>query len=102
MKILKPKLKFNQNEKIIFACLFLFTCLSFSENIFAANLETQLDAINTLTTGKLKKYGISISTIAGGIWSLFKGNIKMTGVIVAIGVILGYYLSWIEGGMVIG
>jgi hypothetical protein len=116
MKILKTKLKINHNcfknaslysqkYKQHITCLFLYSfifMLIFNpDNVFAVKLEEQLDSINKLTTGKFKSYGISAATIAAGIWSLFKGNIKMTGVIVSIGLILGYYLEWIAGGMII-
>jgi hypothetical protein len=93
--------KYKENITFSFLSLFIFLYIFFPENVLAVKLEEQLDSINKLTTGKFKTYGISGATIAGGIWSLFKGNIKMTGVIVAIGVILGYYLSWVDGGMVI-
>ena len=71
----------------------------FPEEAFAIKLEAQLDKMNALTTGKLKKYGLSGATIGGGIWALFKGNAKLAGIIIGIGVLLGYYLAWIQGGM---
>ena len=88
----------------ITSCLTFGLCLVvlfFPEQVLAS-LENQLDSINTLTTGKIKKYGVSATTIAGGIWALFKGNAKMAGIIVLIGIILGYYLKWIADGMQIG
>ena len=71
----------------------------FPEDVFAASLEEQLDSANTLVTDKIKKYGIISASIAGGIWAIFKGNVKQAGIIVLIAVILSYYLGWVEGGM---
>jgi hypothetical protein len=67
----------------------------------AANLEQQLEVVGKLATTKFKTYGVSAASIAAGIWSLFQGNVRMAGVIIAIGVMLAYYLSWVEGGMAI-
>lgn len=73
----------------------------FPEMVFAVDvtLESQLEAINTLTVDKIKTYGISAASIAGGIWAVFKGSPKLAGIIVGIGVMLGYYLSWVQAGM---
>jgi hypothetical protein len=79
--------------------LAIVTCTLFVSDVFAATLEQQLDSINSLTTNKIKTYGITGATIAGGIWAIIKGNVKLAGIIVLIGIILGYYLEWIAGGM---
>lgn len=80
------------------ACV-VITAMLFPQQALAAKIDEQLDAINTIFTGKVKKYGISIATIVGGIWALFKGNIKLLGVIIIIGVGLAYFLKWVDGGM---
>lgn len=69
------------------------------EQACAVKLEEQLDAANTLITDKVKKYGVIGASISGGIWSIFKGNLKQAGVIVGIGIILSYYLKWVQDGM---
>ncbi|MFP3011779.1 MAG: hypothetical protein ACEY3D_01975 [Rickettsia sp.] len=73
--------------------------LMVSEIASATTLETQLDKIGTLSGGKLKTIGISGATILSSIWAVVRGNIKLAGAIVAIGVILGLYLEWINAGM---
>lgn len=73
--------------------------LMVSEIASATTLETQLDKIGTLSGGKLKTIGISAATILSSIWAVVRGNIKLAGAIVAIGVILGLYLEWINAGM---
>ena len=69
------------------------------EQACAVKLEEQLDAANTLITDKVKKYGVIGASIASGIWAIFKGNLKQAGVIVGIGIILSYYLKWVQDGM---
>ena len=94
----------NHKHKIlgIFTFFSFLMIVMFPGQVLATKLEDQLDKVNSLMTDKIKKYGISGAVITGGIWSLFKGNIKLAGVIVMIGIILGFYLKWIEGGMQIG
>ncbi|WP_045918554.1 hypothetical protein [Orientia tsutsugamushi] len=70
-----------------------------SEEAEADTLEVQLNKIDGLFSGKLKTIGISSATILSSIWAVARGNIKLAGVMVAIGVILGFYLDWIAGGM---
>ncbi len=82
---------------VILCGFLLMTCAP--EQAFAVKLEEQLDAANTLITDKVKKYGIIGASISGGIWSIFKGNLKQAGVIVGIGIILSYYLKWVQAGM---
>ena len=62
-------------------------------------LEGQLDRIGGLSTGKLKTIGISGATILSSIWAVVRGNLRLAGAIVAIGIILGFYLEWVSGGM---
>ena len=88
-----------QYRYVLISLLAIVTCTLFVSDAFAATLEQQLDSINALTTDKIKKYGITGATIAGGIWAIIKGNVKLAGIIVLIGIILGYYLEWIAGGM---
>lgn len=87
---------------LTFLFIFCFICL-FPEITLAAatatSLESQLDKVGGLATGKLKTIGISAATILSAIWSVVRGNIKLAGGIVAIGVILALYLEWIAGGM---
>ncbi|XVN43644.1 MAG: hypothetical protein RCG15_06945 [Candidatus Rickettsia vulgarisii] len=77
-------------------------CCCFSEIVFADTLEGQLDKIGGLSTGKIKTIGISPppgATILSSIWTVVRGNLRLAGAIVAIGIILGFYLDWIAGGM---
>jgi hypothetical protein len=67
----------------------------------AANLEQQLDKVGAVANGKFKTIGLTAATIGGGIWSVVKGNLKLAGIIVAIGITLSLYLEWIAGGMVV-
>jgi hypothetical protein len=91
-----------QYRYVLISLLGAITYILFASDAFAANsLEEQLDSINTLTNDKIKTYGITGATIAGGIWAIIKGNVKLAGIIVLIGIILGYYLQWIAGGMAI-
>jgi hypothetical protein len=85
----------------ILAAVVIVSALT-AESCFAANsLEQQLDVVGKLATTKFKTYGVSAASIAAGIWSLFQGNVRMAGVVVAIGVILAYYLNWVDAGMAI-
>ena len=77
----------------------VITTMLFPQQALATKIDDQLDAIDKIFTDKIKKYGISIATISGGIWALIKGNIKLLGVIVIIGVGLAYFLKWVNGGM---
>ena len=69
------------------------------EMVLAASLEGQLDRIGGLSSGKIKTIGISGATILSSIWAVAIGNIRLAGVIVAIGIILGFYLEWVSSGM---
>lgn len=66
-----------------------------------ASLEQQLDKIGAVANGKFKTIGLTAATIAGAIWSVIQGNVKLTGIIIAIGICLSLYLEWIAGGMVL-
>ena len=91
-----------QYRYVLISLLGVITYMLFASDALAANsLEEQLDSIKTLTNDKIKTYGITGATIAGGIWAIIKGNVKLAGMIVLIGIILGYYLQWIAGGMAI-
>ena len=78
----------------------LMFCM-YPEITLATSLEGQLDKVGDLAKGKFKVVGLSLATIAGGIWSVFKGNIQLTVIIVAIGITLSIYLTWLAGGMTI-
>lgn len=84
---------------LTFAAAVIF-CM-YPEVTLATSLEGQLDKIGDIASGKFKTVGLSVATIAAGIWSVIKGNLKLTGLIVAIGITLSIYLSWLGGGMVI-
>ncbi|WP_341790197.1 hypothetical protein [Rickettsia endosymbiont of Polydrusus tereticollis] len=71
-----------------------------SEVALGETLEGQLDRIGGLSTGKLKTIGISSgATILSSIWAVVRGNLRLAGAIVAIGIILGFYLEWVSSGM---
>ncbi len=65
----------------------------------AATIEDQLDRTNTLVTGKGKTIGVSVAAIFGTVVAMFKGNPKLAGMIVGIGVFMALFLEWIGGGM---
>ena len=104
----KPRLDQQANNSGVSAdsiTLLAFTaavifCM-YPEVTLATSLEGQLDKIGSVASGKFKTVGLSAATIAAGIWSVLKGNLKLTGIVVAIGVSLSIYLSWLSGGMVI-
>lgn len=73
----------------------------YPEYAVAATLEAQLDKVGVVANGKFKTIGLTAATIGGGIWSVVKGNLKLAGIIVAIGIVLSLYLEWIAGGMTI-
>jgi hypothetical protein len=71
----------------------------FPDLALAYTLEQQLDKVGALANGKVKTIGISGATILSAIYSVVRGNIKLAGVIVGIGAILGFYLEWVSAGM---
>lgn len=87
-------------ESIVLAILLVFWWyLLMPDMAYATTLEGQLDRIGGLSSGKLKTIGISGATILSSIWAVVRGNIRLAGAIVAIGIILGFYLEWIASGM---
>lgn len=87
-------------QSITFAIFIMFCCyLLLPDLAWATTLEGQLDRIGGLSSGKLKTIGISGATILSSIWAVVRGNIRLAGAIVAIGIILGFYLEWIASGM---
>jgi len=80
--------------------LFLIISL-YPEISLAVSLDEQLTKVSGIANGTFKTVGLASATIGGGIWSVVKGNIKLTGIIIAIGVTLSLYLEWISSGMVI-
>ena len=83
-------------------CIYVFLPEGALAAAAKTTLEGQLDRISVLSSGKLKTIGISVATILVSIWAVVKGNIRRAGAIVAIGVILGFYLQWIADGMQVG
>ncbi|KJV76468.1 hypothetical protein OTSUT76_1393 [Orientia tsutsugamushi str. UT76] len=63
-----------------------------SEEAEADTLEVQLNKIDGLFSEKLKTIGISSATILSSILAIARGNIKLAGVMLAIGLVLGFYL----------
>ncbi len=84
---------------LAFAAAVIF-CM-YPEVTLATSLECQLDKIGGIASGKFKTVGLSAATIAAGIWSVLKGNFKLTGIVIAIGISLSIYLTWLGGGMTI-
>jgi hypothetical protein len=80
---------------LIVACMYPDSALAVN------NLEQQLDKVGAVANGKFKTIGLTSATIGGGIWSVVKGNLKLAGIIIVIGITLSLYLEWIAGGMVI-
>ena len=109
VNIFNNKDKFNDNYRfdksclnkkyLSFTLLLIFYLYLFPESVLASSLEGQLDRIGGLSTGKLKTIGISGATILSSIWAVVRGNIRLAGAIVAIGIILGFYLDWVASGM---
>lgn len=89
------------NSIPILALAALIAACIYPEIALAGNLEQQLDKVGTVANGKFKTIGLTAATIGGAIWSVVKGNIKLTGVIIAIGVSMSLYLEWIKDGMVL-
>lgn len=95
----KKSLQEGSRNKLLKGLCLGALVLMVSEMASATTLESQLDKIGTLSSTKLKTIGISGATILSSIWAVVRGNIKLAGAIVAIGVILGLYLEWINAGM---
>jgi hypothetical protein len=89
----------NSIPALVLAAL-IAACI-YPEITLAANLEQQLDKVGTVANGKFKTIGLTAATIGGAIWSVVKGNIKLTGIIIAIGISMSLYLEWIKDGMVL-
>ena len=102
-KIKNAEEKINKNYDYRYVVFIMLTVCYFyvllPEPVFATTLEGQLDRIGGLSMGKLKTIGISGATILSSIWAVARGNLRLAGAIVAIGIILGFYLEWISGGM---
>lgn len=97
-----PNFYKKHKNKIIISSIAV-AVLALPEIAFADNtIESQLDKINTLTTGKLKTVGITGATIGGFLWSIFKGNAKLAGIIIVLGLAMSIYLNWVGGGMHFG
>jgi hypothetical protein len=79
----------------------LIVACVYPEAVLAATLEQQLDKVGVVANGKFKTIGLTAATIGGGIWSVVKGNLKLAGIIIVIGITLSLYLEWIAGGMVV-
>jgi hypothetical protein len=104
----KPRLNQQANNSgvsidsitlLSFAAAVIF-CM-YPEITLATSLEGQLDKIGEIASGKFKTVGLTVATIAAGIWSVIKGNISITIIVIVIGVSLSIYLTWLSGGMVI-
>ena len=61
-----------------------------------AGLDTQLDKVNTLLTGKMLKVGIGGATIFGCITAAIKGAMGMAAAIMGVGIALSFYLGWVQ------
>ena len=79
---------------LVILCL---VCL-FPEVGLATSIESQLEKASLLT-GKVKTVGITGSTICAFIWAMFRGRPGLAGAVVAIGVVAGFYLEWVAGGL---
>lgn len=91
--------KIFSKQHLGYIVLITFCCCLFQEIVFANSLEGQLDKLGGLSTGKLKTIGISGAMILAAIWAVVRGNLRFAGAIVAIGIILGFYLEWVSAGM---
>ncbi|WP_084215423.1 hypothetical protein [Candidatus Orientia mediorientalis] len=87
----------NPWNKVVIALLII--CVFSFESALASTLENQLDKIGNLSSGKLKTIGISSVTILSSIFAVARVNIRLAGVMVAIGIVLDFYLDWIASGM---
>ncbi|SPM45079.1 Uncharacterised protein [Orientia tsutsugamushi] len=99
LNMLKPTFGIQWNNVVVGLLIIITACVFSFKPALADTLEGQLNKIDGLFSGKLKTIGISSATILSSIWAVARGNIKLAGVMVAIGVILGFYLDWIAGGM---
>ncbi|KJV77071.1 hypothetical protein RHORCCE3_1727 [Rickettsia hoogstraalii str. RCCE3] len=80
----------KQYLRIIYSSLLVIMfCVNviLPEIALGETLEGQLDRIGGLSTGKLKTIGISGATILSSIWAVVRGNLRLAGAIVAIGII---------------
>lgn len=72
----------------------------FPESVFATSIEAYIGNAEVVTK-KFKTFALSGATILAAIAAVLKGNIKIAGIMVSIGVILGVYLQWVEKGMTV-
>ena len=98
---IKQKMRsYAKKNALLCSCLVLFLLwMLLPESVWAVKLEEQLETVNTLTTGKVKTIGVTGATILGFVWAIFKGNPKLAGIIVALGLMMGFYLNWVSKGM---
>lgn len=95
--ILISRIKIDPMVLIGFALLMVI-CI-YPELTLAASFEAQLDKTNTLVAGKGKTIGITVATVLATVVAMAKGNPKVAGVTVGIGVVMGLFLEWVNGGM---
>ena len=99
-QIKKKMRSYAKKNALRCSCLVLFLLwMLLPESVWAVKLEEQLETVNTLTTGKVKTIGVTGATILGFVWAIFKGNPKLAGIIVALGLMMGFYLNWVSKGM---
>ena len=99
MLLNNTKAFYKKHQKKIIIGGILTSIIAFPEIAQATKIEDQLDKINAITTGKVKTIGVTGASIIGFMWAIFKGNPKLAGIIVALGMGMAFYLNWIEGGM---
>ena len=98
---IKQKMRsYAKKNALLCSCLVLFLLwMLLPDSVWAVKLEEQLETVNALTTGKVKTIGVTGATILGFVWAIFKGNPKLAGIIVALGIMMGFYLNWVSKGM---
>jgi len=92
-----PRIKIDPIVMISFALL-IGVCM-YPELSLAASFEAQLDKTNTLVAGKGKTIGITVATVLATVVAMAKGNPKVAGTVVGIGVVMGLFLEWVSSGM---
>lgn len=70
--------------------------LIFSESSFASNISEPLNQIQATSSGPLLKAGLTLGTVVGTVTAAFKHSIGLAVMVMGVGVLLSFYMSWLN------